>query len=376
MKKIASVLLTSLLFVCRATALSEDIQSITPSVNKCGEPHCYWETNMDIANEDAVWKMLMQPITIVKGEQKATEYLFAHPSRDSNIVGELTCASQGVHVIETLDNGWSYIECYSSSFHTSKIKAWNEFVSGYIETQKLAKKEVMTDYGLVVDKLTQRLYIFEKGKLLDTLLVSTGLPNEDQPYNETRSGEYITVSPVGDFPSGNLTCRYGIRFNNGDLLHEVPYLDNADGTKNYSYCEKELGKRASHGCIRVQRLRTPNGINMRWIWETLRKKMGVKIVIWEDLQGRQIQIPHPNFLVYYNSDGGVNYHSKAFCYGVKDKYLPLTSIFYSELETEYKELSPCQYCTPVMRRDEIEKLNEKYSYEKEVENSHIHIVIK
>lgn len=189
-----------------------------------------------------------KPITVIDGGQKDTFYLLAEPEEGAERVGEVTGASQGVHVLETLENGWSYVECYSSSFHDSKLKLWNQLVSGYIRTELLVEKEVQPEYGIVIDKLTQRLYLFHDGELMDTLLVSTGLPNDKQPYNETRSGEFMIVSPVGDFPSGNMTCGYGMRFNNGDLLHEVPYLTNKkDGRRDYNYCEKELGKRASHG---------------------------------------------------------------------------------------------------------------------------------
>ena len=47
-------------------------------------------------------------------------------------------------------------------------------------------------YGIIVDKMTQRLYLYKEGKLLTTLLCSTGTTggsNED--YNETASGEFL-----------------------------------------------------------------------------------------------------------------------------------------------------------------------------------------
>lgn len=49
----------------------------------------------------------------------------------------LTGESQAVHVLENLDNGWSLVELYSSSFHDSTIKHWNAFTTGYIETDRL-----------------------------------------------------------------------------------------------------------------------------------------------------------------------------------------------------------------------------------------------
>ena len=200
--------------------------------------------------------------------------------------------------------------------------------------------------------------MFKEGKLFSTLLVSTGLVNEEQPFNETRSGEFLLTSPVGDFPSGNMTCDMGIRFNSGDLLHEVPHKINADGTRNYGYTEPNLGSKASHGCIRVQRRKTPEGVNMTWIWNN--RIRNTKLLIWEDWQGRQMDIPEDDFLLYYNPDGGSYYHSSSFCYmAPKRTFEPFT---YGQLEEEgFAKLKRCTYCAPVFRRAEIEARNAEYA---------------
>lgn len=313
---------------------------------------------MDITNEEAVWEVLMQPITVVDGNEKSFVYLRAEPSEDAEAVGEITCSTQGVHVLENLENGWSRVEAYSSSFADSKVKAYAEFVTGYLPTDKLVVKEPATELGLVVDKLTQRLYVFQDGKLFSTLLCSTGLVNDDQPWNETMSGEYLLTSAVGAFPSGNMTCAMGIRFNDGDILHEVPYIERADGTKNYGYTEPDLGTKASHGCIRVQRKRTPEGVNMTWLWNNRQKN--TKLLIWEDWPGRQIPIPEDDFTLYYNPDGGLYYHSQATCYSYNgDGMTPFT---YGELDTEpFASLERCEYCTPVLRKAEYEEINARYA---------------
>ncbi len=318
----------------------------------------YWTLPMDITNEEAIWEVLMQPITVVEGNEKTFVYLRAEPSEDAEPVGEITCSTQGVHVLETLDNGWTRVEAYSSSFADSEVKAYAEFVTGYLPTDKLVVKEPATEIGLVVDKLTQRLYVFQDGKLFSTLLCSTGLPNEKQPYNETMAGEYLLTSAVGAFPSGNMTCAMGIRFNNGDILHEVPYIERADGTKNYGYTEPDLGAKASHGCIRVQRKRTPEGVNMSWLWNNREKN--TKLLIWEDWPGRQIPIPEDDFVLYYNPGKGSYYHSQANCYNYNgDGMTPFT---YGELDTEpFASLERCEYCTPVLRRAEYEEINAKYA---------------
>jgi len=190
---------------------------------------------------------------------------------------------------------------------------------------------------------------------------TTGLGSEDAPWNETRSGEYILNSRSGKFNSENLICNYGIRYNDGDLLHEVPHVLTASGSKNYGYTEPKLGSRASHGCIRVQRKRTPSGINMSWLWNQLSDQMGTRMVIWEDWAGRQMPIPEDTLTLYYNPKGGTSYHAAETCYGVKDQYLPLTAFTYGQLEEEpFDKLDMCIYCYPALRVEEIERINEAH----------------
>ncbi|MCH5286990.1 MAG: L,D-transpeptidase family protein [Christensenellaceae bacterium] len=344
---------------------SDDQSVFTPSY---GSPYTgqdtslnYWTLPMDITNEEAVWEVLMQPITILYSSRDKADrtqvVIRKEPDESSQGLGVVTRINQGVHVLETLDNGWSLIECYSASFHDSAVKAWNILVQGYVKTEELRTVEPQTEYGIVIDKLTQRLYLFKEGHLYSTLMVSTGLANADQPYNETRSGEFLLTSAVGAFASGNLTCAMAIRFDSGDLLHEVPHKVNADGSKNYSYAEPQLGSRASHGCIRVQRRRTPEGINMTWLWNNRVKN--TKVIIWEDWQGRQIPYPDNDLTLYYNPAGGSMYHSKATCYSAEGK--TFSSFTYGELElSPYDTLNRCTYCAPAMRRSEIDAINANY----------------
>ena len=336
---------------------SAEAKIYQPGQGVCGKENCYWETPMDIRDTEAVWAMLQSPITVIDGGQKDTFYLLAEPAEGAERVGEVTGASQGVHVLETLENGWSYVECYSSSFHDSKLKLWNQLVSGYIRTELLVEKEVQPEYGIVIDKLTQQLYLFKEGHLYSTLTVSTGLANDRQPYNETRSGEFLIVSRVGDFQSDAMTCAKALRFNSGDLLHEVPYVKNADGSKNYKATEAKLGTRASHGCVRVQRQKNAEGINHEWLWNNI--KVGTKLVIWEDYAGRQMDMPDLSQTIYYNPDGGVNYHADANCSAVREKYLPLTALTLGDLlNAPYDELTPCASCNPPRDPKEIVKINE------------------
>ena len=358
MRKILFSLLTVFLIFFVSVALAEEV--ITPayrSTYRPGHEACYWCTPMDIHDEEAVWAMLTAPITVVDAGQREQVILYAEPNKNSEQLGVITGASQAVHVLERNNDGWALVETYSSSFHDSKVKNWNQFVTGYVQSSKLKEKKVNQDYGIVIDKLTQTLYLFHDGHLMSTLAVSTGLYNDKQPYNETRSGEFIIVSRVGDFRSDSLICAMGLRFNSGDLLHEVPHTKNGDGSKNYKYNEPKLGTRASHGCIRVQRLKNQDGINMKWIWDNI--KNGTKLVVWEDYQGRQVEIPSADTLLYYNPNGGSNYHTEHDCRGIKEKYWPqMESFTYGQLEeNSFASLTPCPYCQPPRRLAELEEIN-------------------
>ena len=354
---------------------------ITPAYRSTETPaeaheHCFWCTPMSLEDEEAIWKMLTSPVTVVQAkdrekpldDQMRQTVLYAEPDEKSEKTGMVTGQSQGVHVLETRDDGWSKVETYSTSFHDSKVKNWNGFVTGYIRTEKLKTVEVNQNYGVIIDKLTQRLYLFVDGHLFTTLAVSTGLYNRRQPYNETRSGEYLLIYyRKGDLPDGTMHCYYPIRFNGGDYLHEVPCVVPAGGNRkdaNYKQYESKLGSRASHGCIRVQRGNNAEGYNMFWLFNLLNSREDErcpKMVIWEDYEGRRVQVPDDGTPLYYNPNGGSMYHSLANCKDVKQKFLPLTAFTYGQLdEKPYSKLKRCPYCQPLPRKETIEKINEEH----------------
>lgn len=274
-----------------------------------------------------------------------------------------------MHVLEedTDGDGYVLIEAYAND----GTKTDNEYmesqnakkVQGYVKKSILFEVKPSDKYALLVDKLRQKLYIFEAGAIIGELDVSTGLNNAKQPYNESPAGEYITVSKVGDFNAGGGTIgRFAIRINGGTLLHEVLHDTAKDGTRIYTQYEAQLGMKASHGCIRIQRRANAQGQNMQWLWNNLENK--TKVLIWDD-QGRQMyepELPDGGLQLYRNPKGGSNYHVDANCPGVKEKYLPLTGDFtYGDLEKdEFKKLTPCSACGAPVRP---ETLYERYVFE-------------
>ncbi len=343
---------------------------------KCDHDLCFWNMKMGWMDESEIWQVLTQPVTVLDGSQRQQYKVRALPDADcEDYVGCVTYASQGVHVLERGEE-WSLIEAYSSSVEGSPVKVYATLFQGYVETALLKEVPVDQTYGLVIDKQTQRMYVFKEGKLLTVMLVSTGFynPKKKNPWNETPAGEFLAISWTGDFPlkddDGNVTmiCKRAIRINDGILLHEVPMIPKTDSEGNttwsYDRCERYLGEKASHGCIRIQRRKTPEGINEEWLWKNLsdgtkKGKDYTKVIIWDDA-GRELGYPDDSLNLYYNAKRDKSYyHSSPECERIKGSSKTV-AFTWGELEDKtYRNLSPCPNCAPQLRKSGIDELNEK-----------------
>lgn len=313
-----------------------------------------WFGEFDPLDEEAAWARLMEDITVLNVNNNEKVYLSDGPNGLRKTTDEhrgfFYGESVAVRVLDEQD-GWSQIEAYNDC---------DELEIGWVRPGRLKTVTPNQEYGLIVDKMTQRLYIYKEGKLLTTLLISTGTTSgSNSDYNETASGEFLLCSATGGFWSGNLWCDQAIRFNGGDLLHLVPAIVSSDGTvKDYSICESALGSRASHGCIRVQRVANEDGYNHQWIWDNLRSKKNVKLIVWDD-DGRKLERLDDSESVYYNPDGGKKYHADARCSSVRSTYLPLTAVSYGELTRyPYTQLTPCGTCGAPERPETVDAWND------------------
>ena len=369
-KRICGLLMSLALFFSAASAEPlpmHDLIYRTPNEDSevlCSHDFCYWQMTQGELDEEIVWQVLTQPMTVLKGGQRDQVLVRARPEKScKEYTGVVTCASQGVHVLRQ-EEDWTLIEAYSSAQEGSSVDVWAKRFQGYVETKLLKELPVDDTYGIVIDKLTQRLYLYKEGHLYSTLLCSTGFPREDTPFNETPAGEFGVVSWVGDFESNGLICGMGMRINSGILLHEVPYILRIDKTTgeekhDYSRCEQYLGDKASHGCIRIQKELTPERVNAKWLWRNLSRKPVTKVIIWDEI-GRVLDYPDDDYPLYYNPGGGKNYHSSANCAVVNKKFLPLKAFTWGELDEEpYSRLTPCPACAPQPTREGVDTLNAK-----------------
>lgn len=353
--------------------LAADLEYHTPNENspvKCSHAVCSWNRPMGLMDEASVWEVLTAPVTVLAGNQRQQCRVRKEPAEDCTAyTGLVTYESQGVHVLERGEE-WTLIEAYSSAPEGASVKVYATLFQGYVKTELLKEVQVDQTYGIVIDKQQQRMYLFRNGEWWTTLLVSTGYAKKSTPWNETPAGEYLMISWTGDFWSGDLFCQMAMRINDGILIHEVPCkerINEATGESSWSYdrCERYLGEKASHGCIRVQRQLTPEGVNEKWLWDHLPKgdvkknTPCVKVLIWDDA-GRTLGYPDDDLPLYYNPKKGTSYHSQPTCSMVSDRYEPMTEFRYGELDQKpYSKLTRCPACAPQLRKKEIDQLNEK-----------------
>lgn len=349
-------------------------KTVIPSQAKTqADKTSYWTLPVGEMDERAIWNVMMQPMTVIEGNEKEVYRLRKTPDnsqKKDNVVGEVTYASQGVHVLETLDSGWSLVEVYNSSYGPNcksrpGFGVTDDLIRGYVKTSLLKTVTPDPAYALLVDKKNQTMYIFSDGRIIGTLLVSTGLNNNVQSWNETPSGEFVIISPrMGGFAAGNLWCAYGMRLNGGCAIHQVPYIGDENtppSRQDYSTTVKQLGSKASHGCIRVQKDENENGQNMKWLWNNLKKY--TKVLIWDDT-GRFTDYPDPDTPLYYNPNGGQYYHEDQYCKAVKSRYLPLKAFTYAEIDIEpFGSLKPCPTCVhEVLRHSAIDAINRENGF--------------
>ena len=143
----------------------------------------------DVYDEAACWELLQKPITVLDVSQTERVYPLETPGgkkvNTDKLGGFINGASAAVHVLGEDEDGWTLIE---------GIDYYNRVIRGYVKTKLLKTVTPNDKYGVIIDKLTQRLYVYIEGKLWSSCLVSTGLPNDEQPYNETAAGGWAILT--------------------------------------------------------------------------------------------------------------------------------------------------------------------------------------
>ncbi len=220
-----------------------------------------------------IWELMMRPSVVINenGSSKRID-LYPGPRVSNRPVGTLCCATQALEVLG-FEGNWAHVRAWS---HTN-----GKPVEGYIQKRRLAAVTPNGSYGILVDKRDQTLTVFENGKRIGTVPVSTGKPKGSETYRETPAGAFLTDVHFGSsFAQDGFRYEYPLRYDGGNIIHAVGFTREGRG-RDYSSNLPLLGQKASHGCVRVSPFIGENSpINMHWLW--LNMPYHTRVIILDD----------------------------------------------------------------------------------------------
>ncbi len=227
------------------------------------------------ASDEEIWARMTAPATVVDIPNVAHQKVYAEADSHSRVLGTLHGQSQSLSVLE-IGEKWV------------RISAWNHEkgapIEGWVPRKALKVVQPQTRYGLLVDKKAQTLMLYEEGKKVGTLLVSTGRMQKGELYQETAAGSFLTDLHMSDYSTNGLKYDFVIRYDGGNLLHQIPYAWSESGKKDMGPGEMYLGTKASHACIRIQEKPGDAGLNAYWFWTHL--PYHTRVIVLDDPEER------------------------------------------------------------------------------------------
>lgn len=228
--------------------------------------------------DDELWSLMQQPSVVANLEEQTDHLSIRTKKGDGKVLGTIHGQSQAMEVIK-IEGKYAF------------IGAWNheagDYIEGWVPFSKLKVVEPDDQYGLLIDKINQTMKVYEHGRLIATLPVSTGLIAKDKLIRETPAGSFLTVDRVNPFKGENgYRYDYAIRYDGGNLIHQIGYK-RTDGKRDYSVQQAQIGSKASQGCIRVSNQPGEAGINAYWLYTHL--PYGTRVLILDDPEQRELQ---------------------------------------------------------------------------------------
>ena len=231
----------------------------------------YWGLTADASDAD-IWAALTRTMVSVNVGESESAYIY-NATDNGRKIGSVSGLSQGLNLIEDLDDGWSVVEAYRNED--------SAFVRGYIRTNKLRTVEPSNMYGLVIDKAAQTLTVYKNGERIGSCAVSTGLPTVKYLHRETPAGEFITVTRRGTIENSGGYSKYTVRISGNYHLCEIPTTKK--NGKDYSLMADKLGQKASRGNICLAHDESADGgINAVWIWDLTDSNKKIKVLVFDD----------------------------------------------------------------------------------------------
>ena len=230
--------------------------------------------------EDEVWEIMMKPSVVIRTNGVMKRYdIYERPSTESRVTGSLRGGTQALEVLEAGER-WCLVKAWT---HTD-----GSACTGYIRTDKLQVVLPAAHYGLLIDKLDQTMTVYQDGKVIGKLAVSTGKPEPGSTYRETPAGAFLTNlrDQGASFAQEGFRYEYPIRYDAGNMIHNVGFT-RTGRQRDFSENLPLLGQKASHGCIRVSPFVTEDcNINIYWLWTRL--PYHTRVMILDDADGLEV----------------------------------------------------------------------------------------
>lgn len=214
----------------------------------------------DPENDQQVWAALTAPAVVGAGSEGQGLYLMKKKKYAPG--GSISCRTAAVNLLEIGEDGWC------------RVAAWRqgigEYMEGYVQREKLTVIAPRQHYGVLIRLSNHTMTVYEDGKPIGSLKVSTGLQNASSPLAATPPGVYLLGSRMQDFQRDGFHYDYPIRLHGDYLLHTVGYQIRKE-QRDYSRELEALGGAASHGCIRMDVRCTgdADSLNAWWVWTHL-----------------------------------------------------------------------------------------------------------
>ena len=250
------------------TAYSEALpdRRVTASVSLLSSPApvpAVFETGdilpSDPENDEEVWAALTAPAVVGAGTEGQGLYLMKKKKYSPG--GSISARTAAVRVLEVGSDGWC------------KVAAWRqavgEYMEGWVQAEKLAVIPPRQHYGVLINKANHIMTVYEDGKRIGSMQISTGLLNGQNLLAATPPGVYLLGSRMKDFQREGFHYDYPIRLHGDYLLHTVGYKTK-ESVRYYTQELEDLGGAASHGCVRMDvRVEGEDSLNAWWIWTHL-----------------------------------------------------------------------------------------------------------
>ena len=213
----------------------------------------------DLSDDEAVWAALTAPVAVGDGPEGQGLVIMDAMTPRAGRAGTVVCRTVGLAILEICEKGWV------------RVGAWRQldgfYIEGYVKADKLRMVVPNARYGAVVDKNAQTMTVYENGKKLGTMLVSTGFTTMESRGADTHSGVYLMGTRLSSFVQYGHTYDYPVRIDCLNLIHQAGYTK-ATGERDFEEELASLGTKASHGCIRVDPRTTEEngGFNAWWVW--------------------------------------------------------------------------------------------------------------